>query len=112
MAERKPILKELPDGTKMMPRDFSKVVMTNDSIIPPEKLSPTPSSLDGLSWEFELGLRYFGCEYIQDSGELLKLPQVRLSLTYFILFFYLLEVQSDDVDSYFVVVSSLQFRYA
>jgi len=58
-------------------RDFSRVIITLDNIlIPEEKLSATPSMLDGLSSETETDLRILGCELIQTSGILLKLPQV------------------------------------
>jgi len=33
--------------------------------------------LDGLDFEIETDLRIWGCELIQTSGILLKLPQVR-----------------------------------
>ena len=60
-----------------MKRDFSKVVLTLENVlIPDEKLSETPSMLDGLEKEVETDLRILGCELIQTSGILLKLPQV------------------------------------
>ena len=60
-------------------RDFSKVILTLDNVLlPHEKLSPTPSMADGLDEEVELDLRILGCELIQTSGILLKLPQVRV----------------------------------
>ncbi len=60
-------------------RDFSKVVITLENVlIPEDKLSPSPSVLDGLDSEVEADLRVLGCELIQTSGILLKLPQVRL----------------------------------
>ncbi len=60
-------------------RDFSKVVITLENVlIPEDKLSPSPSVLDGLDVEIETDLRVLGCELIQTSGILLKLPQVRL----------------------------------
>lgn len=58
-------------------RNFSKVIISLENIIlPREKLSPTPSELDGLEPEIEIQLRVLGCELIQNSGILLKLPQV------------------------------------
>ena len=58
-------------------RDFSRVILTLDNVlIPYEKLSPTPSVQDGLDPEVEMDLRILGCELIQTSGILLKLPQV------------------------------------
>jgi len=62
---------------KTLVRDFSRVIITLDNIlIPEEKLTATPSMLDGLSSETETDLRILGCELIQTSGILLKLPQV------------------------------------
>ncbi|THD23772.1 Cyclin-L2 [Fasciola hepatica] len=48
-------------------------------IIPVERLSPTPSQLDNMDPEMEINLRIVGCELIQDSGVLLKLPQVAMA---------------------------------
>lgn len=60
-----------------MVRDFSKVILTLENVkVPLEKLSPTPSMQDGLGAEAERDLRILGCELIQTSGILLKLPQV------------------------------------
>lgn len=57
-----------------------KVVLTIErSIIPDERLRPTPSNLDGLSEEDEMDLRILGCELIQSSGILLRLPQVAMA---------------------------------
>jgi hypothetical protein len=73
MAEVKPATME---------RDFSKVILTLENVlIPDEKLSPTPSMQDGLDLETETDLRILGCELIQTSGILLKLPQVCLLFT-------------------------------
>ena len=58
-------------------RDFSKVILTlENQLVPEEKLSPSPSMSDGLDSETEMDLRILGCELIQTSGILLKLPQV------------------------------------
>lgn len=58
-------------------RDFSRVVLTLDNVlIPYEKLSPTPSLVDGLDLDTETDLRILGCELIQIAGILLKIPQV------------------------------------
>ena len=60
-----------------MQRDFSKVILTlENQLVPEEKLSPSPSMSDGLDSETEMDLRILGCELIQTSGILLKLPQV------------------------------------
>jgi hypothetical protein len=45
-------------------------------LLPKEKLYPTPSMQDNLVFEDEFDLRLIGCELIQTSGRLLKLPQV------------------------------------
>lgn len=58
--------------------DFDNVVISLENcIIPEEKLYSTPSMSDGLSYEHEIELRILGCELIQVSGILLRLPQVR-----------------------------------
>ncbi|TGZ65745.1 hypothetical protein CRM22_005715 [Opisthorchis felineus] len=48
-------------------------------VIPDEKRCPTPSQLDNMDPELETDLRIVGCELIQDSGILLRLPQVALA---------------------------------
>lgn len=69
-----------------MERDFSKVILTLENVlIPDDKLSPTPSMQDGLDLETETDLRILGCELIQTSGILLKLPQVRILVGAFVL---------------------------
>ncbi|XP_050414374.1 cyclin-L1 isoform X1 [Patella vulgata] len=61
-------------------KDFSKVILTLDNVlIPPEKLSTTPSMQDGLDLDTEIDLRFLGCELIQTAGILLKLPQVAMA---------------------------------
>ncbi|KAK3788029.1 hypothetical protein RRG08_051103 [Elysia crispata] len=63
-----------------MKRDFSRVELTLENVlIPDEKLSETPSMLDGLDKEVETDLRILGCELIQTAGILLKLPQVAMA---------------------------------
>ena len=47
-----------------------------NSVLPREKLSPTPSQKDGLSEDLEKEIRSLGCDLIQLAGKLLKLPQV------------------------------------
>ena len=57
-----------------------KVILTIErSIIPQDRLHPTPSNIDGLSEEDEMDLRILGCELIQSSGILLRLPQVAMA---------------------------------
>ncbi|KFM62811.1 Cyclin-L1, partial [Stegodyphus mimosarum] len=59
---------------------YSKVSLSLENcILPPEKLSPSPSHLDGLEREAEIELRILGCELIQTSGILLRLPQVAMA---------------------------------
>lgn len=58
------------------------VISLENSILPEDKLSQTPSQLDGLDRETEYDLRILGCELIQTAGILLKLPQVRQSLIF------------------------------
>ncbi|KAF6770172.1 hypothetical protein AHF37_11712 [Paragonimus kellicotti] len=48
-------------------------------IIPEERLKPTPSEFDNMDSELETELRVIGCELIQDSGVLLRLPQVAMA---------------------------------
>ncbi|XP_071147771.1 cyclin-L1-like [Mytilus galloprovincialis] len=72
MAEEKP--------NPLTTRDFSKVILTLEAVlIPDDKLSPTPSLQDGLDSDTEMDLRILGCELIQSSGVLLKLPQVAMA---------------------------------
>lgn len=67
----------MADSGATLPRDFSRVVLTLENVlISDEKLSVTPSMLDGLDKEIEQDLRILGCEMIQTAGILLKLPQV------------------------------------
>ena len=47
-------------------------------LLPKEKLYPTPSMQDQLLFADEFDLRLIGCELIQTSGRLLRLPQVSL----------------------------------
>ena len=69
----------------------SKIVRPNISletpILPKEKLYPTPSMKDSLKYEDEFDLRVTGCELIQTSGRLLKLPQVHIII--YLFFFFL-----------------------
>ncbi|XP_043076633.1 cyclin-L1 isoform X2 [Puntigrus tetrazona] len=59
---------------------YSEVFLAIDSsTIPEERLSTTPSMLDGLDHETETDLRILGCELIQSAGILLRLPQVAMA---------------------------------
>lgn len=60
---------------------YGRVILTlKNCLLPEEKLSPTPSQIDGLDPDTEMDLRILGCELMQTAGILLKLPQVGLSL--------------------------------
>ena len=62
-------------------REYARIVLTLENVlVPTEKLSPTPSMLDGLDNETEMDLRILGCELIQTAGILLKLPQVSFQI--------------------------------
>lgn len=66
------------EGILIGDRLYSQVYLTIDnSIVPEERLSPTPSMLDGLDLSSETDLRVLGCELIQAAGILLRMPQVR-----------------------------------
>lgn len=70
----------------LLPKAYGKIVLTLENVLlPDEKLSPTPSSLDGLEEESEIDLRIMGCELITTAGILLKLPQVRKIKCYILL---------------------------
>ncbi|XP_046388299.1 cyclin-L1 isoform X2 [Ischnura elegans] len=67
-------------GLKAGAKPYGKVVLTlKNCLLPEEKLSPTPSQLDGLDQGTETDLRILGCELIQTAGILLKLPQVAMA---------------------------------
>lgn len=59
-------------------KKYGKVVITLENVLmSPDKLTNSPSLQDGLDPDTELDLRILGCELIQTSGILLRLPQVR-----------------------------------
>ncbi|XP_075426664.1 cyclin-L1 [Ascaphus truei] len=61
-------------------RLYSEVYLAIDnSLVPEERLCPTPSLLDGLDLRAETDLRILGCELIQAAGILLRLPQVAMA---------------------------------
>lgn len=61
-------------------KKYGSVVITLENVLlPPEKLSPSPSQQDGLDADIEMDLRILGCELIQTGGILLRLPQVSLA---------------------------------
>lgn len=58
-------------------KTYGKILLTlQNCLLPDEKLTSTPSSIDGLDSDTEIDLRILGCELIQSAGILLKLPQV------------------------------------
>ena len=62
------------------PEKWGEVILTiSNSVLPLEKLSPTPSSVDGMSQAVEDDLRNLGCNLIQTAGKLLRLPQVAMA---------------------------------
>ena len=64
-----------PEGEK-----WGEVILTiSNSVLPLEKLCPTPSSLDLMSQAVEDDLRNLGCNLIQTAGKLLRLPQVAMA---------------------------------
>lgn len=68
------------EGILIGDKVYSEVFLTIDnSLIPEEKLSSTPSMQDGLDLETETDLRILGCELIQSAGILLRLPQVNIA---------------------------------
>ena len=66
-----------PPSSSDPPTEFSRIQLDiSNSVLPLSRLTPTPSSRDGLTEEAELQLRSLGCDLIQLAGKLLKLPQV------------------------------------
>nr|CAD7395514.1 unnamed protein product [Timema cristinae] len=61
-------------------KSYGRIVLTlKNCLLPEDKLSPTPSQIDGLDQDTEIDLRILGCELIQTAGILLKLPQVAMA---------------------------------
>ncbi|KAK8784957.1 hypothetical protein V5799_008682 [Amblyomma americanum] len=65
------------DGAK--PKHGKVILLLENCILPPERLLSTPSIVDGLDSNSETDLRILGCELIQTSGKLLRLPQVAMA---------------------------------
>ena len=64
-------------STATLQRTFGHVVISLENLILPHyRLSPTPSMQEGLDVRTEWCLRRLGCDFIQHSGYILKLPQV------------------------------------
>jgi len=69
-----------PETTPAPEAKFGRVILNiSNSVLPLEKLSPTPSAQDGMIAEVEADLRNLGCNLIQTAGKLLKLPQVAMA---------------------------------
>lgn len=80
--------------------DYDEIMLTMEKcILPPEMLDVTPSMKDGLDRDTENDLRRFGCEMIQVSGLLLKLPQVAMATGQIILqrFYYIKSIIKHDM---------------
>ena len=68
---------EARTSRKLPPTLFGPPELSIENVLlPADLLSQTPSMKDGLDAESEIDLRILGCELIQTSGILLKLPQV------------------------------------
>ncbi|KAK3909945.1 Cyclin-L1 [Frankliniella fusca] len=80
MGSQKPDVQGSPSAKAVNTKPYGKVILTlKNCLLPEEKLSPTPSQLDGLDRETETDLRILGCELIQTAGILLRLPQVAMA---------------------------------
>ena len=66
-------------GTPAVNKYGRVIISLENCLLPEERLSTTPSSLDGLDPETEMDLRILGCELIQTAGILLRLPQVAMA---------------------------------
>eukprot|EP00795_Rhopilema_esculentum_P007125 gene7125-12779_t len=83
--------------------DYGNVhISLENCILPEERLSETPSIKDGLEKATETDLRILGCEFIQTSGILLKLPQVAMATGQILLqrFYYSKSLVKHDVEIY------------
>ena len=63
-------------GVKSAKVHGNVIISLENCLLSEDRLSCTPSSLDGLDPETEMDLRILGCELIQTAGILLRLPQV------------------------------------
>lgn len=82
--------------------DYDEIKLSLENcIMPPEMLDETPSMKDGLHRDVENELRRFGCELIQVSGLLLKLPQVAMATGQVILqrFYYIKSMVHHDMET-------------
>lgn len=82
--------------------EYGRIKLSLDNcILPSEMLDETPSMKDGLDRDIENDLRRWGCELIQVSGLLLKLPQTAMATGQVILqrFYYIKSVINHDVET-------------
>lgn len=82
--------------------DYGEIKLSMENcIFPCEMLDETPSMKDGLDRDTENDLRRFGCELIQISGLLLKLPQVAMATGQVILqrFYYIKSMIKHDMET-------------
>jgi len=82
--------------------DYGEIKLSVENcIFPPEMLDETPSMKDGLDRDTENDLRRFGCELIQISGLLLRLPQVAMATGQVILqrFYYIKSMIKHDMET-------------
>lgn len=92
------------DSTKAVKKvyDYGEIKLSVENcIFPPEILDETPSMKDGLDRDAENDLRRHGCELIQVSGLLLKLPQVAMATGQVILqrFYYIKSMVKHDMET-------------
>ncbi|XP_014254063.1 cyclin-L1 isoform X2 [Cimex lectularius] len=68
------------NAAKPIVKPYGKIELSlNNVLLPEERLTTTPSKLDGMDQETETDSRVLGCELIQTAGILLKLPQVAMA---------------------------------
>lgn len=71
---------EKPSVTPVLQRKFGSIIISLENcLLPPERLHPTPSILEGMEARTEWYLRRLGCDIIQHAGILLKLPQTAMA---------------------------------
>uniref|UniRef100_H2Z208 Cyclin-L1 n=1 Tax=Ciona savignyi TaxID=51511 RepID=H2Z208_CIOSA len=68
------------DVVASLQQEYAGVKLTLENcLFPAEKIESTPSNADGLSASTEEDLRLLGCEYIQEAGIMLRVPQVAMA---------------------------------
>lgn len=93
---------EKKEETKKVYNYDDIIISLENCILPSEKLDETPSMKDGLDRDTENDLRFYGCELIQISGLLLKLPQVAMATGQILLqrFYFSKSMIKHDVEVY------------